>query len=288
MEKGPIVKVKSEEGRTLVIETPEGKEQTFYLNPSDRMNLHMQNLQVHQSASTFSFSIPGDPDPEKPEWLPELSVEVKGAATLGGGFISVIGEPTNKAHSATVSFHIVEDDFRKQMEESWAKKPSMPRFAGATVGFSRAHGEIGKDEWSIDCYVSPAVMIEIADAVTGGQLRAMTLDLKLRNIYSDVNWSRSLGTTWFLRPNRSDNSISMPDTAHGEICFLNLELARFEVLSKLVEDEPEEEPEIIPEAAPDPQALALKVLAANIEKLRSTLKWIGGLVFAALLLVAFK
>ena len=54
----------------------------------------------------------------------------------------------------------------------------------------------------------------------------------------------------------------------------------------MIKPEPEDDEPTPAELPADPVAIATYQLAANVEKLRSTLKWVGGFVIVGLLIVA--
>lgn len=283
-----VVKVKSEAERKLVIETPEGKEQTYYLNPIRTMYLHVQKLQISKGLHLYHF---GDAElgPQ-----PELSLYVLGTATLEGRSISVIGDPGNKTRTLSLSFKAPNEE-GKQSEDAAQKQGKTPRYTSATVGLNRHDWEIGNDDdWFAECEVSPDTLIAISSAVSSGRLRGMTVGLTLEGIYSDDDWAPpSVKTDWFLRPNRSDDTIDFPELARGDITRLWLDLASVDLRPQSEEANPE--PEALDDPAPAPMAAqmdhhttVLYVLAGNVEKLRGTLKWVGGLIAFFLLVLAFK
>ncbi|HEY8606409.1 MAG TPA: hypothetical protein VIM12_04755 [Noviherbaspirillum sp.] len=285
-----IVQVKSEAAGELVIETPGGKEETYYLNPVRTMRLDVEQLQVYRGGDRMHLLNQDLPTP------PELSLYVLGTASLEGRSISVIGEPDNKARRLKIAFRALDEEGRKRREE-WSRKHDKPvRFTGATVGFLRSDWEIGNDdEWFVECEVSSEMLDEIVSAVSSKSLRGMSIGLTLKGIYADENWAPpSARTNWYLRPNREDNAVDSPEMAHGKVTSINLSLADANLRPQQENDDgaelpAEDKPELLTSAVePSVNVSNINALAANIEKLRVTLKWVGGFIAFFLMILAFK
>lgn len=277
-----VVSVVSEGDGELVIQTQEGKEETYYLNPIRSMRLIVEELQVSCGASALSLGMPGR--------LPPPQFSVRGTAWLEGGHISVIGEPANKSRTLSISFKAYDEADIANREAELGKMPHT-----VSLGFVRRDWEIGNDdEWFVECYVAPAMMDAIAAAISGRTLKRMTVSLTLDGIYSDDNWAPpSAGADWFLRPSRSDNSLQFPEMVHGGIMVLDLGLARADLRAKL-EPEPGEpdlddlEQTHADALIPAEQLQAIQALASNIEKFRGTVKTVGWAIAAVLLVLALK
>ncbi|GIZ53912.1 hypothetical protein [Noviherbaspirillum aridicola] len=285
-----IVQVKSEAEGKLVIETPEGKEETYYLNPVRTMRLDVEKLQVHRGGSQIHLLNEDLPAP------PNLSLYVLGTASLEGRSISIIGEPDNKTRRLTIAFRTLDIEGRERRED-WSRKYDKPvRFTGATVGFLRSDWETGNDnEWFVECEVSPDMLDEIASAVSSKSLRRMSVGLTLSGIYADENWAPpSARTDWFLRPNREDNTVENPEMAHGEVTSINLSLADADLRPQQDQEEDAElpaddTPAVLTSAIePNVSVSNIDALTTNIEKLRVTLKWVGGFIAFFLMILAFR
>ena len=271
------VNILSEDGGELVIQASEGKEETYYLNPIRTMRLIAEELQVCCGTSSLTFGMP--------ERLPPPLFSVHGEAWLEGGYISVIGESSNKSRVFRIAFKAFDETDVAQREVKAGKFPNL-----VTVGFSRRDWEIGNDDcWFIECYVSPQILGAIVSAVSAGTLTRLNLGLTLEGIYSDDNWAPpSAGANWFLRPSRSDNSRMSPEMAFGGISVLDIGLSRIDLRAK-PEAEVEEEVSIPkPEPEPDLKMQALTVLNANIEKLHGTVKTVGWAIALVLLVLVLK
>ena len=258
------VNIVSEGRRELVVREAEGEEKTYYLKPIRTMRLIAEELQVFCGTSSLTLDMP--------EHLPPPQSCVHGEVRLEGGYISVIGEPSNKSRIFRVSFKPYDEADVARREEKTGKFPNL-----VTVGFSRRDWEIGNDDcWFIECYVAPQTLDAIISAVSTDTLKRLNLGLNLEGIYTDDDWAPpSVGANWFLRPSRSGNSRLSPEMAVGSIAVLNLGLSRVDLRSK-----PELENEDVasgPESRlePDVRMQALTALNNNIEKLQATVKTVG-------------
>ncbi len=271
------VNIVSEEHRELVVREAEGEEKTYYLNPIRSMRLIAEELQVFCGTSSLTLGMP--------ERLPPPQFSVHGEAWLEGGYISVIGEPSNRSRNLRIAFKAYDEADVARREEKAGKFPNL-----VTVGFSRRDWEIGNDDcWFIECYVAPQTLDAIISAVSTGTLRRLTLGLTLEGIYTDDDWAPpSVGANWFLRPSRSGNSRLSPEMAFGSIAVLNLGLSRVDLRSK---PEPENEEEATgQESRPesDVKMQALTALNNNIEKLQATVKTVGWAIALVLLALVLK
>ena len=216
-----VARVHAESDNKLVIETHEGLQQTYLLNPNRTMYLHVRHLQVFNEARRFRF---GD---KELGLAPATSLYVRGRAALEGGSISVIGDPDNKVHMLGIGFHALDEDVRYKREELAQKQGKAPRYACATVGFVHHNLGIGNDDdWFVQCEVSPDTLDAIAHAVSCGTMGAMTVGLALQGIYTGRDCAKlSEKNDWFLRPNRRDDAVEAPEMAHGDIALLSFEQA---------------------------------------------------------------
>lgn len=295
-EEKTAVKVKSEDDRKLVIETAEGKEETYYLNPIRTMYLRVEQLQVVKSFSSHDgwafwhrvLRDQGAPEPPM-EPAPELTAAVSGTAVLEAGRIGIIGAPGSKARVFRIAI-MPGDEGEQDARDKWAQEHGKQPFGQlTTVGFTRHDWEIGNDdEWFIQCEVSAGTMETIASAVSSGALREARIGLQLRDIYTDDDWSPpSCSTDWFLRPSKGDNSIDSPESAYGAVSSLVLALEAID-LRPQAEAVPESCEDAPTEVEPHPTVAGLAAVGAGIKSLRDTVKWVGGLIALALLMLAFK
>lgn len=276
------INVVSEDEGKLIVQDPAGKKETYYLNPIRNMRLFVEALQVSCGTSSMSF--------DKPKRLPPPEVAIRGTALLEGGRISVIGEPSNRSRSFSISLKAFDEADVTRQEEELGHMPHT-----VSLGFLRRDWEIGNDdEWFIECYVAPQMMDAITSAVSAKTLQRMTLNLRLERIYSDDNWAPpSAGSDWFLRPARSDNTLQFPEMAHGAITQLSLGLANVDLRPK---SEPEvDEPDVddVPDMYDDgmvpKQTLdAIKTLGTDIEKLTAAVKTVGWAIALGLLFLVLK
>lgn len=295
MEEKVVVNVKSEGEGRLVIESPDGKEETYYLEPIRTMWLEIEMLQLTQQGSSYGFST------DEP-WQPlKVSPHLRGRAVLEDRSISVIGEPNNKSRTLAIGFKelnaesLIELQDQAKLNDQAQKEDEDRKFRGVTLGFSRSDWEIGgEDEWWVECYVSPETMQEMVSAVSSNSMRGLSVGLRLCDLYTNDKWSPpSMKVSWFLRPSRRDNSINLPAPAYGEMTSFDLRLAESD-LRKSETNQSEDDLELsgdsdmTPTPKTDVKAEAVLALSANVEKLRGTLKWVGGLITFFLMLMAFK
>ncbi len=274
------VDVVSEGEGKFVVRTPEGKETTYYANPIRTMRLHVEELQVSCGAWTSSLSMV--------ERLPTPQTYVSGTAHLESGSISVIGEPSNVEHKFRTSFRVYDPaEFDRYFKETGKHVYS------ASLGFVRRDWEIGNDDyWFIEVRVTQQTMDAIVATLSSGAMQSMTFGLSLVNIYSDDNWAPpSVTSNWFLRPSQRDNRIKSPEMAQGEVAYLDMTMAKANLAVAAApeddcDDEEEEKPELEPE--PDQRALAIGALSRKVEELQVTVKTIGWVIAAALVVLAFK
>lgn len=274
------VDVVSEGEGKLIVRTPEGKEETYYQSPIRTMRLRAEELQVSCGAWAGGLS--------SVERLPTPQTYVSGTAHLESGSISVIGEPSNVAHKFRVSFRVYDpEEFDRYFKETGKHVYS------TSVGFVRRDWEIGNDDyWFIEVRVTQQTMDAIVSALSSGSMQGMTLGLTLVNIYSDDNWAPpSVASDWFLRPSERDNSIRSPEMAHGEVAYLDMTLAKANLLPAAAPEddyEDEEDEEEKPEPEPDMRALAIAAVGRKVEELQATVKVVGWVIAIALVVLVFK
>ncbi|QDL36638.1 hypothetical protein [Rhodoferax sediminis] len=215
------VKVKTEAGGALVIETRDGSEQTYCLNQHRTMYLHVRQLHVSREVNLFRF---GDDDLGL---APEMSLLVRGTATLEDRSISIIGDPDSKVRTLGIDFYVLDEDLRRKRMELAQKHGQAPRYPCARLGFVRHSRGIGiDDDWFIQCQVPPATLRAISSAASCGTMGVMSVGLALRRIYSsEARASQSVKADWYLRPNRRDNTVDAPEMAYGDITLLSFEEA---------------------------------------------------------------
>lgn len=220
---------------------------------------------------------------------PELTTTVSGTAVLEAGRIGIVGAPESTTRVIRLAFMPV-DEGEQEAREKWAQEHGkQPLGQLTTVGFTRRDWEIGNDDqWFIQCEVSADTMEAITSSVSSGALREARIGLQLRDIYTDDDWSPpSCSTDWFLRPGKGDNSIDSPEFAYGAVSSLVLSLESVD-LRPQPEAEPEPREDAPTEVEPDPGVAGLAAVGERIESLRKTVKWVGGLIALALLVLAFK
>lgn len=283
------IKLRDGEENGALIETCEdGKEKNYYLKQF-ATHWTCEKLQVRQG---FAYREEGDQDP------PKTITYVTGIARLSSDYdISVIGEPKNKA--ATVELSFQPDDSSNLLEESESeKKESRYRlsrpYGRAILGFNRGDWEIrSDDQWWLECRLHSTALQPLIDAISAGTLKQANLSVRLNNLYTDeppyVPFSREAHL--FLRPDKRDNTIDMPEIAHGLLEGLGLGLGFVDIASPS-EPEPDYDQDTyktdVTDSVPQPTIQASQFVAARIDALRITVKWVGGFIAAALFLLLFK
>ncbi|MEO7129119.1 MAG: hypothetical protein ABI040_09705 [Rhodoferax sp.] len=216
--------VLSGDGDTLVIEGPDGQEQTFHLSTNRTMSLHIRQLRVSRHLGSQSV-LPGLDDDEL-ESPPAVSFYVRGQATVEGGSISVIGAPANTSSILGIGFSSFDGDIYKK-RQAWARESGIAaRYAQVTLGFVLHQQSVSaSDDWFVECELAADALRGLAGAVRSGRLQAMTIGLALDRIYSD-DWTHPQEhANWFLRPNRHDNNGDDPLRVHGDVTRLCFDLA---------------------------------------------------------------
>lgn len=280
-----VVNVTSESKGELVIELPDGQENTYYRNPNRFMRLFLRQLQVVKTLRDSDFDQMGRAQ--------KLTLSVVGTAELEDPSISVIGDPDSKTRTLHISFNApsaTDAEYLKEIESENQQEGEGLRYSSAEVGFNRSNWEVGdKDEWFVSCQVSAGVLNDITSAIFDGSLRGLTLVLNLRDIYSDDKWAPpSVRTKWFLRPDKADNSINYPTNAHGAIAGLKLELMSADLKDEAEQNVEQGDASEPAKAQPDPSTLALNLCADNIDKLSKMVKQVGWLTLVFLIMLLLK
>jgi hypothetical protein len=252
-----------------------GVEHTYY--PCRNMGVEVQTLEVLTGL--------GHGNEEGQE--PPLLTSVRGTVALEDWSISVVGDPKSKVRRLTISFE-ASDWKPKPVEPTEDDLPMLSsQLGGAMLGFNRADWEIGNDDnWWISCYLPKAFIDALVADIRNGQIDGMKLSLALRGLYTtEHSWAPvSSRGDLFIRPNRNDNTITIPDMATGYVRSIHFTSAPRD-LRKPEPVDPEYE-DVPPAPTPDPAVIAIATLGARVEEMRSTLKWIGCFIVLALLFVA--
>ena len=239
------VKVMAEAEGKLAIETRDGAEKAYCLNPERTMYLHVRQLQVSSEVNLFRFS------EDDLGLAGETSLCVRGTATLQDGAISVIGDPDNVVRTLAIDFYALDEIQRRKRKALAQQRGAASHDAAARVGFLRHSPGTGlDDDWFVLCQILPATLRAISSAVSDGTMGAMSVGLALRGIYCrGASASPSAAVDWFLRPNHRDNTVNAPDMAHGDITLLSFEQAQ-------VDSSPEAVPQLYAFDDTIPAALA--------------------------------
>lgn len=272
-----IVDVKDIEHGKILYTDEEGKEHIYY--PCRGISLEVQTLEV--------LTVLGD-SKDGNERL--LVTSVHGTVVLEDRSISVVGDPKSKVRRLKVSFGA--GDWRPKEDEPKDEDFSSltSPLGGAKLSFFRGDWEIGTDDdWWISCYLPKSFIDALVSDIRSGQIDVMRMRLSLRSLYTtEPSWAPvSSRGDLFIRPNRHDNSLAIPDMAQGYVDAIHFASAPRDLRKpELAEPIDPEDKDALPAPASDPVAMAITVLAARVEATRSTIKWVGGFIVVALVFVA--
>lgn len=267
----------------LVETRPDGKEHNYYPRVFG-VNFVVTQLRVSQA---FNYRNKEDEGPSLMHYF------VDGIAWLNDDYgLSVIGEPKNKTKKVELQFRA---DDRPDLLKKQQGDMEMRGFGGAhgraSLGFNRADWELkSSDQWYLSVYMNSASLQPLIDAVLAGTVKQANLRVSLKRLYSDYPPYMPIDdSNLYLRPNARDNTIDMPECADGFLEGLRLDYSTVDVRPP-AEPEPIEpaEEQNAPEPIVEPMLPAIQQLGARIEALRGTVKWLGGLVIACLVIMALK
>jgi hypothetical protein len=269
-----------EHGEILYTDTG-GKQRTYY--PAYSIWLEVQMLQILTVLN----------EPAEEGGAPSLKTRVRGAASLKDDSISVLGDPPSEVRALTINFETGNLRPQHPLESNAFFSESAERLGRAVLGFNRADWEIGtSDEWWISCYLPEPFIDALVADIRSGHIDSMKVALMLGPLYTTKHPLAPLSSRGglFLRPNKRDNTIEHPEMASGMVWSVHFasaprDLRTLEAPEPVERAHVDEEPQASP---PDSVASGLAILASRVELLRSTLKWLGGLIVVALLILALK
>jgi len=271
------------------------------LRPGERKELLLKNEKGDER--TFyphSNNVWFDVDEAKVAWAPErgegllMQAYVRGFVSLDRDRdLSVLGDPANTVKRFMVTIRGSGNDALHNFVDSNGEKPT--EVVGVCMlGFNRADWEFGTESafW-LDVTLKQDSLDAMVRLLEAGQLTAAQFCARFHGLYSDSHPLEPITARahLFLPPDKH-NSIESPDLAHGVLSAFYLEGvgAQLKRASRLGEDA-EEEPLAVQQGsamAPSAQLTPPQDLGAKIEALRGTVKWVGGLLFVAMLMLVFK
>lgn len=286
-----VVDVKDIERGEIQYTDADGKAHTYY--PNRRIWLEVQTLEL----LTFLR------EPQEQGAEPQLVTRVRGTAVLEDYSISVVGDPATRVRKLTIV--LAAEEAQPKPEEPEVETFAFGQLGRAMLGFNRADWEIGNsDEWWIECYLSKPFIEAMISDTRSGQIHGMQLSLSLKGLYTTEHSMAPVSSRGhlFIRPNKRDNTIKLPELATGDVRSIHFasssrDLRKPELLepeAPLVTELPIEDDALLTAAeAPeivrdDLVATAIGHLNARLEKMHGTVKWVGGLIVFALLIVAFR
>jgi len=282
-DKKTIVNLRVGDERSLIETTTTGEEHTYYRHGSS-IYLLCERLQIRQS-------LRGN---EKNEGT-EIRTYISGVARLVDDYnLSIIGEPANKTKILSITFELGEGPYvNRDDPEFEALAIQRTGHGTAMLAFNRADWELNSsDEWWLSCTITSTAFNMLKDSIEKQTLRQANVGLQLKDLFSDQHPYGFGPSRLYLRPNTKDNSLEIPHHAFGSVSDINISCSS----SILVQDVPQQEIDDEPEPdssfekempAHTPNADSL-LMAAQVDALRKTLKWVGGIIAFALLILAFK
>ena len=278
------VNVKSDDNSKIVIETSEGLLRTYHVAPKRMMYLYGETLQVSMRADPIYPST----DDKLGQPL-ELIRQIEGTVILKEQLVSVIGDSRSSSNKLKIVFQSVTS------EQNCGAEPMYTRARVMCIRLNQRFGD--GPEWFVVCMVSPDTLDAIATAVASETLCAFTVGIMFKNIYIDDDdekyyMDRRPVKEWYLRPNLTDHTIEFPEDAYGAVTYLDLALGTI-ALSQQPDTRTESGGFISPTSSlvalqPDQHITAFNMIATNIEKLRTVVTWVGGIIALILLVLVFK
>lgn len=293
-EKEVFVNLRKGERHDELIETgDDGKERSYYPKRYT-VRWECEKLQI---CSAVSFM---DVNEEK---RPTATSRISGVAKLeSSANVALIGEPENRVVRVDLSILADESPGLLDPRENEANEKekfflSNP-FGRAYIGFNRADWEIdSNDQWWLEIRINGQLLQPVIEAINSGHLERLTLGVQLNNLFTNEHpyAPPSRYERLFLRPRENDNSLKIPELAHGWLTEFDLGLCSVDLTPK-AESEPEEEMNLTQnkvlktsvEAEVSDKVQASLVLAAHLEALRRTIQWVGGAIAVALIFLVIK
>jgi hypothetical protein len=249
--------------------------------------LYCDELQIVQTAAKAN-----DKAVEK------IQTSVSGKARLVSDYgFSVIGDAANKTKIIEVCFSELEKKAGapEYDEDKDDNELDMDKYGAAHLYFAMADWEIGtNDSWWLGCYVEPEILKVLRDAVTNKKLEWLSFGVQLKGLYSDESEYSpvSIRRNFYLRPRKNDNDANWPESSHGFLSSFTLGCETMSLVKPRLpreDQEPvlpeEQEIEVKPEY---PSINQITMPTFDMEPLRRTIKWVGGLITLALFLLVFK
>jgi len=282
---GAKIVIKLREGAKdgeLIETRSDGKEHSYYPRKFG-VSFVVTELRISQA---FNYRTEEDEGPALMQFFAD------GVAWLCDDYgLSVIGEPQNKTRKVELQFRADDRPNLLTKQEGDAGMGFGGAYGRASLGFNRADWETKtSDQWYLSVYLNSASLQPLIDAVLAGTVKQANLRVRLKGLYSDDPPYMPIDdSNLYLRPNARDNTIDMPECADGFLDGLRLDYTTVDVRppAEPKQAAPVEDP-IAPEPVVDPMLPAMWQLTAGIEALRGTVKWVGGLIVACLVIVALK
>ncbi len=245
-------------------------------------------------------------EPQEQGDLPQLVTRVRGTAVLEDYSISVVGDPTSKVRKLSIVLGAEEPRATREAPEPGPDGFEFGQLGRAMLGFNRGDWEIGNsDEWWVECYLPKPFIENLVAEVRNGEIHDMQLSLSLRGLYTTEHTMAPVSSRGhlFIRPNKRDNTIDLPELATGSVQSIHFASSSRD-LRKADANQAEAGPtaalqsaddsllneDVAPAAGAgnDPVATAIDHLIASLDKIHGIVKWVGPCIAIALAIMAFR
>lgn len=272
-----VVDVKDVDKGELEYTDKEGKKHHYY--PCSVISLFVDMLEVLTNLT----------EAKEGSDTPQIVTRIRGDAKLEDRGISVIGDPSSTASALRVTFEAGAPLPQRDKEEPRDFLES--RVGGAMLGFNRANWEIrfDEDQWWLACYLPEAFIAAMVNDIRNAQITSVRFGIKLKGLYTSGHPYAPAGLRddLFIRPNAKDNTIEFPELATGYVWSMTFTSAKVDMRQFQPTEDDTARGEVASPPA-DPVATAMAALSVRVGELRTTVKWVGGMIFIALLLLVLK
>lgn len=282
-----VVDVKDLPDGDIEYTAPDGKKAHYY--PGRNMHLVLGGIEERLSAA-------GKDEAHAQPWVKRY---LHGEAQLEQDYdIAILGVPRTVTQRIPVSIRPAPEGQLEPASQAEGEQRSksfdlsgLGTVGSANLGFLATDWEIGtEDSWWAEVYTSEAVFNAVLQAVRTGGVRQISIGLACtRGLYTDEHPMAPICAKGhlFLRPNRQDNTVEIPEMAQGAVSYLNVALGASRpgpagTPKALDETELDE----LPPAAPAEPAAAQVIAGAAerlleaVGKLRGTVRWLVAGVWA--------
>ena len=269
----------TETERGLIVEN-NGKKNEYQYEPHRTLYFRATALQLKRTFSRYNV----DDAPE------QMKPHITGRAVLKDRDISVIALPDSLATTLELTLHPLPEPSQPWVHD----KPLNPLHAirqQSLVYLNYEEPSVEDDsagKWWCECRLPLDSFEAIERAMLTGTLQALDIGINVAGIltsdYYAPGWAK---ISWFLPPRPVKRGWNPEEVLKGYVGLFSVTLASADLASAVAAAEADEVGADKPQPVLEPVAAATSQLVASIEKLRVTVTWVGGLVVAALLLLAY-